>query len=83
MLWSDWASNVVRMYRDSAYVELEWLVGPIPIDDGNGKEIISKLVSNINSSGTFYTDSNGRQTIQRKRDFRPTWDLDSQEPIAG
>ena len=24
----------------------------------------------------MYTDSNGREMIERKRDYRPTWDLD-------
>jgi hypothetical protein len=31
--WSDWLSQVVRFYKeDSYFVELEWLVGPIPIE---------------------------------------------------
>lgn len=31
----------------------------------------------------FYTDSNGREMLRRVRDFRPTWDLEVIEPVAG
>ena len=31
----------------------------------------------------FYTDSNGRQMMERKRDYRPTWTLNVTEPVAG
>lgn len=40
-------------------------------------------MTQIPSAGRFYTDSNGRQTLVRKRDFRPTWDLNVSEPVAG
>jgi len=35
------------------------------------------------TNGEFYTDSNGREMIKRKRDFRETWNLDLEERIAG
>lgn len=81
--FSNWASQVIRQYADEDYVEVEWLVGPIPIDDNKGKEIVAKYTTDLKSNGVFWTDSSGRETIQRKRDFRPTWDLDIQEPVAG
>ena len=34
------------------------------------------------SEGRFYTDANGRQTLMRRRDFRPTWSLDMSEPVS-
>ncbi|RXG61086.1 hypothetical protein Avbf_12273, partial [Armadillidium vulgare] len=39
--WSSWVTQVVRTYQDKNYVEIEWLVGPIPVDDDVGKEIIN------------------------------------------
>ncbi|MFS7903450.1 putative alpha-mannosidase [Helianthus anomalus] len=40
-------------------------VGPIPIGDGVGKEIATKISTTIKSNETFYTDSNGRDFIER------------------
>lgn len=82
-VFNDWLSQVVRIYKDENYAEFEWMVGPIPIDDGFGKEIITRFYTDIKSNGTFETDSNGRETLYRIRNHRPTWDLDLQEPIAG
>jgi len=69
-------------------LEIEWLVGPIPIDDHNGKEFIHKvtmLSPNWNNSGQFYTDANGRQNVLRQRDYRLDYDLGQakvDEPVA-
>ena len=72
-----------RLYVGSLDVEVEWLVGPIPISDGIGKEIIAKYSAQVESNGEFYTDSNGRQMLKRKRDYRPTWKLNVTEPVSG
>ena len=40
-------------------------IGPIPIDDGIGKEIVTKISSSLRSSRKFYTDSSGRDFIER------------------
>lgn len=37
----------------------------------------------LNTKGTFYTDSNGREFQKRVRDHRPTWDLDVTQPVSG
>ena len=76
-------SNVVRIYAGSPDVELEWLIGPIPISDGIGKEVITRYRTNIASQATFFTDSNGRQLLERVRNFRPTWKLNVTEPVSG
>lgn len=57
--FNDWISQVVRVYKQNNYAEFEWLVGPIPIDDENSKEVITRFSSDIASDGIFYTDSNG------------------------
>ncbi|XP_045902761.1 lysosomal alpha-mannosidase isoform X2 [Micropterus dolomieu] len=81
--FAPWVSQVVRLYSDSRALELEWTVGPLPIDDALGKEVITRLDTSINTEEYFYTDSNGREVLQRKKDFRPTWNLKQSEPIAG
>ena len=41
-----------------------------------------RYTSDINSGDKFLTDSNGRFMMERRRDFRPTWDLNLTEPVA-
>jgi len=80
-VYSNWISQTVRLYQDEKVAEFNWVVGPIPIEDG-GKEIIVKYSSDLSSGDKFSTDSNGRGSIQRQRDQRETWELDLTEPIA-
>uniref|UniRef100_A0A1A9UWS6 Glycosyl hydrolase family 38 C-terminal domain-containing protein n=1 Tax=Glossina austeni TaxID=7395 RepID=A0A1A9UWS6_GLOAU len=58
--FNDWISQVIRIYED-----VNRLLGPIPIDDDIGKEVITKFRSGISNGGIFYTDSNGREMIKR------------------
>ncbi|KAM7278457.1 hypothetical protein ACFE04_005591 [Oxalis oulophora] len=51
------------------HAEVEFKVGPIHVDDGTGKEIITKITSDIKTNGI--------------RDFRSDWDLQVNQPIAG
>lgn len=83
-VFSDWSSQIIRHYYDEPeVVEFEWLVGPIPVQDGNGKEVVTKYRTNLNTDGSFVTDTSGRNNLGRKRDARPTWDLEVHEPVAG
>lgn len=59
------------------------MVGPIPIDDNVGKEVVTRFYSSIQNNGTFYTDSNGREMLQRLRNHRDTWNVKLSEKIAG
>ena len=45
-------------------------VGPIPVEDGVGKEVVVVYKTEIRSNETFFTDSNGRQLVKRKRGER-------------
>ncbi|XP_075062727.1 lysosomal alpha-mannosidase [Mixophyes fleayi] len=81
--FSSWCSQVVRLYTEQRYVELEWTVGPIPIEDFWGKEVISRFDTKLQTDGVFYTDANGRQILQRRRNFRETWPFFQTEPVAG
>ena len=78
-----WVHQVTRVYKGQPFVEIEYTVGPIPIDDGRGKEIVTRWQTPIRSSDTFYTDSNGREFQKRRRNYRPSWSLETYEPVAG
>lgn len=40
-------------------------IGPIPIEDGIGKEVITQMTANMVTDKEFYTDSNGRDFLKR------------------
>ncbi|XP_053621957.1 lysosomal alpha-mannosidase-like isoform X2 [Plodia interpunctella] len=63
--FNDWATQIIRLYRGEEFVELEWIIGPVPIGTDLGKEIISVFSTNISNNGEFFTDSNGRQMMKR------------------
>ncbi|KAL3274846.1 hypothetical protein HHI36_019629, partial [Cryptolaemus montrouzieri] len=44
-----------------------------------GKEVISRFITNLNSNSVFFTDSNGRQLLKRKRYHRDTFQLNTKE----
>lgn len=47
----------------TSYTELQ--IGPIPADDGVGKEITTQITTTMMTNKTFFTDSNGRDFIKR------------------
>lgn len=51
--------------------------------DDIGKEIITRFTTELESGDTFYTDSNGREIIKRRRDFRSDYNFTVEEPVAG
>merc|ERR1712071_391278 len=70
-------------YKDQEHVEFDWVVGPIPVKDKIGKEIINRITTDMKSDSSFYTDANGRQTLKRILNNRPTWEYKITEPVAG
>jgi len=64
--FASWAEQTYRLNDGAKHVEVTWTVGPIPVDDGKGKEVVTHLISGINSDGVFYTDSNGREFEKRR-----------------
>ncbi|GLV45786.1 Lysosomal alpha-mannosidase II [Carabus blaptoides fortunei] len=82
MKFNDWVGQVIRVYEKYNHIEVQWIVGPIPVEDKIGKEIISRYSTNINSTDVFYTDSNGREMLKRIRDYRETFPLTHEEPVA-
>jgi lysosomal alpha-mannosidase len=62
--------------------EFEWTIGPIPHADGLGKEIITRYATPLATNGEWVSDSNCRDSMRRKRDYRPTWNITIYEPVA-
>ncbi|CAM0955335.1 unnamed protein product [Alopecurus aequalis] len=81
--FSPWISQVTRLYKDKEHAEVEYTIGPIPVNDGIGKEVITRLTANMVTNSTFYTDSNGRDFLKRVRNYREDWDLQVTQPVAG
>ncbi len=81
--FGDWIKQTTRVMKDKNFVEVEWTVGPVPIDDGVGKEVVTRFNTDIKNGKDFFTDSNGREFLKRTVDHRPTWDLEVFQPIAG
>ncbi|XP_019848841.1 PREDICTED: lysosomal alpha-mannosidase-like [Amphimedon queenslandica] len=82
-VFSPWVSQVVRLYKNKPAIELEYTVGPISIDDLHGKEIVSVFNTDLESDKTFYTDSNGRESQKRIRNYRHDSVYFNTEPVAG
>nr|KAJ0214744.1 hypothetical protein LSAT_V11C400225760 [Lactuca sativa] len=79
----DTQEHITRVFKNKEHAEVEFTVGPIPIDDGVGKEIVTQITTTMKSNKTFYIDSNGRDFLQRIRDYREDWDLEVNQPIVG
>ncbi|KAK6928596.1 Glycosyl hydrolase family 38, C-terminal, partial [Dillenia turbinata] len=78
-----WIHQINRLYNGKEHVEVEFTVGPIPVDDGVGKEVVTQLTTTMVTNKTFYTDSSGRDFIKRIRDYRTDWNLEVNQPVAG
>jgi len=72
-----------RLAKGSRHLEHTYTVSALPIADGWGKEIVSRISTDISNAGECYTDSNGREMQYRKRNYRATWKLNQTEPTAG
>lgn len=44
---NDWVSQVIRIYKDSEYIEFDWLVGPIPTEYGFYNKMFDTIVNTI------------------------------------
>ena len=81
-----WVKQIARLLPGKDFVEIEYVVGPVPIDDASGKEIVSKWTTSIANDGHFFTDSNGREFQDRKRGDHNVFGPDqpnTDEPVSG
>ena len=74
-VFSSWTAQTIRLLSEDISLEFEWTVGPIPVGDGTGKEIVSIFRSSLDSGEILYTDSNSREFVKRVRNKRPSWNL--------
>ncbi|KAJ9703748.1 hypothetical protein PVL29_005156 [Vitis rotundifolia] len=81
--FSPWIYQVTRLYKDKDHAEVEFTIGPIPVDDSVGKEVITRMTANMVTNKVFYTDSSGRDFLKRVRDYREDWSLSVNQPEAG
>ena len=75
-------NQISRLVKGKNYVEVEYVVSPVPIGDGIGKEIISRFSTSIESRGTFFTDSNGREFLNRRRGDNKLYGTVNHDPVA-
>lgn len=78
-----WVTQVIRLNSGASAVESEFTVGPIPFHDGLGREVVSRWDTDLASQATWYTDSNGRDMMERIRNHRFSWEYNNTEPVAG
>lgn len=78
-----WLTQTVKLYSGKRYAEFQWTVGPIPINDKQGKEVVSRFQTDLSNKGIFYTDANGREVLKRQLNHRDTWNFKNSEPVAG
>ena len=83
---ASWATQSIRLWKGATSADFDFQIGPIPCEDGLGKEIVSRFTTDLNTDSTWITDSNGRDSMTRKFNYRPTWNLtgksrESREPI--
>ncbi|XP_065912002.1 lysosomal alpha-mannosidase-like isoform X1 [Dysidea avara] len=82
-VFSSYVSQVIRLYTGTNHIEMEFTVGPIPLKNGKGKEIISRYDTNMVTNQEWFTDANGREMKSRVRNYRPTWQYNNTEPVSG
>ncbi|XP_028550522.1 alpha-mannosidase At3g26720 isoform X2 [Dendrobium catenatum] len=78
-----WIYQITRVYNAKEHIEFEFAVGPMPIEDGNGKELATQFTTRMLTNKIFYTDSNGRDFLKRIRNYRSDWVLQVHQPVAG
>eukprot|EP01119_Soliformovum_irregulare_P022383 TRINITY_DN7649_c0_g1_i5.p1 TRINITY_DN7649_c0_g1~~TRINITY_DN7649_c0_g1_i5.p1 ORF type:complete len:123 (-),score=18.49 TRINITY_DN7649_c0_g1_i5:66-434(-) len=66
-VWNDWASQTFTLFAGAKFLEVEATIGPIPIKDDLGKEVIARYQTNLNTNSKWYTDSEGQEFQERIR----------------
>lgn len=81
--YNSFVRQSIRIHPDKEFIEFDWFVGSIPVNDGVGKEVVARYSTDLITRRTFYTDANGRQIMKRIRDYRPSWNYTVFEPVSG
>jgi len=79
-----WAcAQVVRVWAGASHADVEYTVGPIPWDDGWGKEVVTTYTTNLTTDATWWTDSNGRDSVVRRRNYRSSYNYTVYQNVSG
>uniref|UniRef100_A0A1I7TIL4 Alpha-mannosidase n=1 Tax=Caenorhabditis tropicalis TaxID=1561998 RepID=A0A1I7TIL4_9PELO len=78
-------SQQIRLPKGKNYLEFEWIVGPIPKEakDPITKEFVTRYTTDVKSKNQSFTDSNGRQVMERFFDGATSFEYHDTEPVAG
>lgn len=49
----------VRLWANATSAEFEWTAGPVPCDDGLGRELFVTYATPLETNATWWTDSEG------------------------
>eukprot|EP00808_Paulinella_micropora_P008823 g57629.t1 len=85
-VFCDWIQQTVRIPSGnwSNSIEIAYEIGTIPVDrDGIGKEVITRFTTDLNNQQAWRTDSNGREFMERKLNYRATWNYIPYQEVAG
>ena len=82
--WSSWLVQTVRLWANASApsAEFEWTVGPVSMDGGISREVVTRYTTDVQSGGNFYTDSNGREFLRRRYNARESFNWTVVSPIA-
>lgn len=76
------ARAIVRAFAKNPALEVEVNLDPIPASQG-GQEVTANFFAyNLDNNETFYTDSSAMEMQKRILNFRPTWNLTTNEPVS-
>ena len=79
-------TQVARLWAQDSYVEMEYTVGPVDVfapRDVSQEVVVRYGVQGMPTNGQWYSDSNCREALLRRRDARVNWTVDLSEPVAG
>lgn len=73
--WDGLGALTSRLWAGTSHLEVVWTVGPPFIDGARtlSREVFVRYNSSVRSSGLWFTDANGREYQQRRRDYRPAF----------
>ncbi|XP_075729136.1 lysosomal alpha-mannosidase [Rhipicephalus microplus] len=63
-IFDQWLSQVIRLYKNSQFIEFEWIVGPLP--SGASTDVTTRYETSLDNDGVFFTDSNGMFSVMRR-----------------